>query len=265
MSESPWKNQNSRQDISEELYLRMNFSGEDFGIEPTARAGSFSTKLTLNSTSGIFELPNYANGGTPGPLLPEDSSTKDVKGLRIRDLDDDTALNTLNATQRASSTRNKGPLENIALALFGEGSFADVNHTVLAAYANSNVTYDTCIGMPQQSFSRVQPMFNSPNGPTWWLQTLDSFAMLRIGASISEKVPLLATQHVDRIKVLDETPGWIGNSSEGKVGKLSLGGELSLRKTKRYISYDTKKEVVQQRKVRHRRRLDEKSALWVQG
>jgi hypothetical protein len=36
---------------------------------------------------------------------------------------------------------------SIALALFKEGSFADVNHTVLAAYAHSDITYDGCIGV----------------------------------------------------------------------------------------------------------------------
>ncbi|KAJ5421522.1 hypothetical protein N7491_009967 [Penicillium cf. griseofulvum] len=54
-----------------------------------------------------------------------------------------------------------------------------------------------------------------------WTGTLDSFAMLRIGASISDKTPLLATQHVDRIKALDATPGWIGNNSDGKVGNFA--------------------------------------------
>ncbi|KAJ5209253.1 hypothetical protein N7449_003632 [Penicillium cf. viridicatum] len=66
-----------------------------------------------------------------------------------------------------------------------------------------------------------------------WTGTLESFAMLRIAASLSDKIPLLATQHVDRIKALDETPNWIGNNSDARVGKLFLGGEPPLRKMKR--------------------------------
>lgn len=65
-----------------------------------------------------------------------------------------------------------------------------------------------------------------------WTGTLDSFAMMRIGASMSDQVPLLATQNVDLIKALDETPGWMGNESEqDTVGKLCLGGERPLKKT----------------------------------
>jgi hypothetical protein len=72
-----------------------------------------------------------------------------------------------------------------------------------------------------------------------WTSTLDSFAMLRIGASISEKVPLLATNHAERIKALDEIPDWIGNEAEGKIGRLCLGGRRPLNKTEFYAGYDT--------------------------
>ena len=254
---------------------------------------------------------------------------------------------------------NKGPLYYIATALFGEGSFADIQHTVLAAYANSGIVGSGCIGIipfipllddPFSAFEvspgepcltgyslshpehrdpefddnvlhgiaadyfflfsghptvgptreRVQNAFASaaflatdvfaPNSQVsntisisydmgadiqipqisragiifvsvllgldlacllalslysaWiprWTDTLDSFAMMRIGASISERVPLLAARHVERIKTLDETPGWMGNASDGEIGELCLGAEQPLRKTKRYASYDTKK------------------------
>jgi hypothetical protein len=56
--------------------------------------------------------------------------------------------------------------------------------------------------------------------------------MLRIGASISDRTPLLATLQAERIKTLDETPGWIGNGSERAVGELCLGGQRPLSKTK---------------------------------
>lgn len=71
-----------------------------------------------------------------------------------------------------------------------------------------------------------------------WTGTLDSFAMMRIGASIANQVPLLTTRHVDCIKALDETPGWMGNESEQVVGKLCMGGERPL-KTRRYVGYDS--------------------------
>jgi hypothetical protein len=232
--------------------------------------------------------------------------------------------------------------------LFGEGSFVDVNHTALAAYANSDVEYYGCIGiypfmsllnwptitgrvalrlnycmLPIGRFDKIVKMHSLVATYLWifsgdsegpgpellegafsaaaflandvfmvdnhvktlflryamgtdiqipqispagiiltslllafyllclvalafysaciprWTGTLDSFAMMRIGASISDKIPLLATSHVERIKTLDETPGWIGNKSEGEVGELCLGGERPLKQTKCYIGYDT--------------------------
>jgi hypothetical protein len=356
VSKSPWRNQNNRQDISEELYLRMNFSNSESSIVGPLEleSGIYSKKLTLQTTMGYFELPNYANDGFPGPLIEGDPFTNATpSNLYKRNLDNDTAWNILNSTEKVSSHRPKGPLLSIALALFGEGSFVDVQHTTLAAYSRSNVSYYGCIGvipfisLLRDSYHRVSELFDpcltgravdgaydletknmsmlsmvaeyfflfsgGPRAPpanvvenafaasaflandammadayrpqglsisyslgvdmqipsisreglilvsvllglyllcllamaiysAWiprWTTTLDSFAMLRIGASISEKVPLLATNHAERIKTLDETPGWIGNEAEGKIGQICLGGQRPLKKTTCYASYDT--------------------------
>jgi hypothetical protein len=358
MSQSPWKNQMSRQDISEDLYLKMNFSGNyDAAISNLgAQAGTYSSKVALHTTTGYFELPNYANGQVPGPLIEGNPFSSSAGGLNARDLDSDTAWRTLNATDNLAYVLNKGPLLNIAMALFGEASFVDVNHTSLAAYANSGIIYGGCIdtlpfisllgltfpgpggmftpclvggqlfsgndtdsregnnltmhalvaayfsifsGDPyslppallENGFASAAFLTNdlfmttSVHSPTisisydmgtdqqiphisragvifvsvllgldlacllalalysaWiprWTGTLDSFAMLRIGASISDRTPLLATRHAELIKTLDETPGWIGNASDGEVGELCLGGERPLRETKHYRGYDT--------------------------
>lgn len=73
MSQSPWKNERARQDLHEELYLKMNFSGDyDVDVLPgglPVTPGIYSKKLTLDTTTGYFELPNYENGQVPGPLL----------------------------------------------------------------------------------------------------------------------------------------------------------------------------------------------------
>ncbi|PIG81868.1 hypothetical protein AARAC_003675 [Aspergillus arachidicola] len=350
MSQSPWENQRSRQDITEELYFKMNFSE---GFEPQVTSGQYSTKLTLHTTTGYFELPNYENGQVPGPLIENSPFGNSSQKLASRDLDSYTAWNILHATSNASNVQNKGPLLNIAMALFGEGSFADVQHTTLAAYANSGIIYRGCIdlvpfitlldetyhesptfypcltGTYLESDARLNHDSNATlhadvamyfllfsgvsSGPSservqnaftsaaflandmlmtnnfqsqtisisydmgadvpkpdisrggiifvsillglylicllalalysaWiprWTKTLDSFAMLRIGASISERTPLLATQHVEGIKSLDETPGWMGNASEGEVGVFCLGGERPLAKTRVYAGYNT--------------------------
>ncbi|KAJ5175919.1 uncharacterized protein N7482_001796 [Penicillium canariense] len=359
VSKSPWKNQKNRQNISEELYLRMNFSNsESSWFSPLGvKSGLYSRKLTLQTTMGYFELPNYANDGFPGPLIEGDPFANATPNLYKRNLDNETAWNILNATEKVSNYSTKGPLLRIALALFGEGSFVDVQHTTLAAYARSDVPYSGCIGLiPFISLLHSSDVVKAPalfdpcleggavkggtdaydletknismhsivatyfflfSGDSWappanvvenafaasaflandammadayrfpslsvsyslgvdmqipaisregiilvsvllgldllcllamaiysawiprWTMALDSFAMLRIGASISEKVPLLATNHAERIKTLDETPGWIGNEAEGKIGQLCLGGRRPLKKTQCYASYDT--------------------------
>lgn len=61
------------------------------------------------------------------------------RSLITRDLDNDTAWNTPDATNNITKVGNKGPLLNIAMAQFGEGSFVDVQHTALPAYAKSGM------------------------------------------------------------------------------------------------------------------------------
>jgi hypothetical protein len=349
-SHCPWKEENSRQGISEELYLRMNFTDTDSMV---VTPGIYSKKLTLQTTMGYFELPNYANGGFPGPLMTDGHPAANYHYFNYkRDLgnDSDTASNILKASNKVDNYSAKGPLLSIALALFGEGSFVDVEHTSMEAYAQSNVSdYDGCIALipftplldvndPNWSVpfnpclkgdqigggmyshdlyihSMVASFFyifsggsdapsvtimenafaasaflandvmmsdtSSPALDIWyhmgvdiqipsisragiilvsillaldllcllamaiysawiprWTTNLDSFAMMRVGASISGTVPLLATNHAERIETLDETPGWTGNEAEGKIGELCLGGRQPLKKTEYYAAYD---------------------------
>ena len=112
-----------------------------------ANPGTYSRKLTLHTTTGFFELPNYMIGQIPGTLIDEVPSGNGLPNLTTRDLDNDTAWTTLNVTTKLSNVALKGPLLNIAMALFGEGSFVDVQHTALAAYANSGIAYDGCISI----------------------------------------------------------------------------------------------------------------------
>ena len=65
-----------------------------------------------------------------------------------------------------------------------------------------------------------------------WTDQLDSFAMLRIGASMSsDDVQFRPTTQIGKIKTLDELPGWIGDATEGegRNGQLALGGRGRLR------------------------------------
>ena len=79
-----------------------------------------------------------------------------------------------------------------------------------------------------------------------WTNQLDSFAMMRLGASMADKVPLLIGLHKDKIKILDELPGSIGDASEDneKIGRLGLGGSTGLSKRRRYECYEEDREPV---------------------
>jgi hypothetical protein len=67
VTQSPWTTTRDRHSFSEELYLdvRLDHYG---GLPP--RRDFF--RVTLDTTTGYFELPNYLNDGIPGPLLDKD-------------------------------------------------------------------------------------------------------------------------------------------------------------------------------------------------
>ena len=62
LTQSPWKTTRARQDFSEELYI--NITG---GFN---QPGGFY-RVTVKTTAGYFELPNYMNNLAPGPLLEQ--------------------------------------------------------------------------------------------------------------------------------------------------------------------------------------------------
>ena len=66
---SPWRAVRSRQDFTEELYINVSMTGLHYE-RPEEKGGMF--RISLDTTAGYFELPNYTNGEQPGPLLDHD-------------------------------------------------------------------------------------------------------------------------------------------------------------------------------------------------
>lgn len=99
---------------------------------------------------------------------------------------------------------------------------------------------------------------------TWsprWTAQLDSFALMRIGAAIAEKLPLTVGQNKNTIKSLDEIPGWVGDTSGEKepLGRLGLGAGRSLasRANRRFeCEEEDDEEVTAEEKYVARRRLE---------
>jgi hypothetical protein len=57
---------------------------------------------------------------------------------------------------------------------------------------------------------------------------------------MADKLPLMVGRRTDQVKVLDEMPGWIGDTAgaDDEVGRLGLGAPRMLRGERRYRCYD---------------------------
>ena len=75
VTETPWKSTRKRQDFSEKLYLNITL------IDAPGHTKTSYYNVTLGTTAGYFELPNYMNGETAGPIL--DIDPKDVEDEAI--------------------------------------------------------------------------------------------------------------------------------------------------------------------------------------
>ena len=83
--------------------------------------------------------------------------------------------------------------------------------------------------------------------PTW-TASLDSFALLRMGAAMANDLPLISALEVKDLAVLDEKAGWVGDAGNGK-SLLCIGGEECVREN---IAYQS---VTQGQTIRLRRKL----------
>lgn len=137
---SPWKASHERQDFTETMYLKIMLHGFRGN---SVESGDYYSKITLETTAGFFELPNYMNGGVAGPLLEDNPNNHCGTDCTPQGLSNGGPLiydhnitshatlqgskleSAANATAELLSNVNKGPLLTIALALFGVGSFID--------------------------------------------------------------------------------------------------------------------------------------------
>ncbi|KAL4868288.1 hypothetical protein BDV12DRAFT_197342 [Aspergillus spectabilis] len=136
VTHSPWKATRDRQDFSEVLFLNVSLN-----YYMNLRDEYHFYKLTLNTTAGYFELPNYMNLGVPGPLLESDLGDlcgDDCKyqGFGSRTHNRRNAIATRPAAE-LEVVADKGPLFKIAMALFGQGSFIASRAQHPEAYAGT--------------------------------------------------------------------------------------------------------------------------------
>ncbi|KAJ5272622.1 hypothetical protein N7478_007747 [Penicillium angulare] len=162
-SNTPWNFTRNRQDFTETLYLNFTSSITDGGYDPTITL----YRITVNTTAGYFELPNYLNNGIPGPLLDDGPTSLcdkhcmnqgywdsyQVLKRRAEDTSNITALQ--NASWSSFDQTYKGPLLMTALATFGPGSFFEM-FTAEFDVMQDDVSFggndETCLAIP--------PLFN---------------------------------------------------------------------------------------------------------
>lgn len=362
-SVSPWKAQHTRQDFREEMYLNINISlGDD--ESSSTHAGVYYSKISVDTTAGFFELPNYMNGGIAGPLLEDDPSNYCGLDCQLQ-AGLDTGIYNHKTTSRATPNRtvevagnatlnfpktsNKGTLLTTAEALFGLGSFLDTLQSSIAyaASMDESIFGNSCIeivpflplvgGSALNELGNCQRYWSTKSEPkqialyylsifipdgfsdnyneilqnaftsaaflandvwmtdhfgtlgitydlgadteipvisrpglvlisillgldfvfllalalysAWtprWTSQLDSFAMMRLGAAMGDRLPMLVTRNVDGVKALDETPGYIGDitGGDGWVGELGIGHNTQLQRDRMYRCYQHDDEVL---------------------
>ncbi|KAL4955506.1 hypothetical protein BDW69DRAFT_160697 [Aspergillus filifer] len=150
VTRSPWQATRNRQDFSETLYLNVS----QYGYSSSGYGGAMSSfyRLTMATTAGYFELPNYMNGGVAGELLendPSDLCQSDCVyqgnanysiGWNYHQSSYYDRRQAQVLTEPLESTYelgNRGPLLTLALALFGEGSFVASRARNPSAYATT--------------------------------------------------------------------------------------------------------------------------------
>ena len=123
MTKSPWNQTGDPQELYEDLWLdyqisgRVPSNGSDIDLD---KQYDFTQHCNSLTTLGYFELPNYWNGNTVGPLIANLSA--DYEGFRwLR-------APRVMSTYKPAAVGNgfPGPLLAASVALFGKNTFFDL-------------------------------------------------------------------------------------------------------------------------------------------
>lgn len=128
---SPWKATDGRQDFFEVFYVNITFQASGL-INTDLKVTPFV--VTMNTTAGAFRLPSIMTNQEPGPL---DTNSSLCLGYNCQwDQRDETRFQYGDYFEPALP----GPLTMIALAVFGPGSFADMQQYTVVDQSNGNLT-----------------------------------------------------------------------------------------------------------------------------
>ena len=154
VSQSPWKATRDRQDTTETMFMDIH-SGSSQNSVDSNLPGNITLKVTIDTTLGYFELPNYNNNETAGPLLakgPHD--TCPLNGSICLSL----SKRSLQTNESSSSfaideVLNLGPLAMIVAAMFQPDSFIATRIP-----QNGTTPPDMLIGQPRPLPCTISPL-----------------------------------------------------------------------------------------------------------
>ena len=81
-----------------------------------------------------------------------------------------------------------------------------------------------------------------------WTESLDSFAVLRLGAAMVKDLPLISAIEAKEVLQLDEKEGWVGACQEGTSKRLVIGGQGQPTGIEQYRIFEDGRELRLRRK-----------------
>ena len=138
------------------MFLNIHFGSSKNLAGFDANPGNITFKLTIDTTLGYFELPNYKNNGIAGPLLPKDphDTCSDNEDQFLTPCPSKRSLQTNeNSTSFAIGyTPNLGPLAMIVAAMFEPGSF------IATQIPQKGITPPDMLGPPKPIPCTIPPL-----------------------------------------------------------------------------------------------------------
>lgn len=251
-----------------DIYTHRNVSYDNYtkfciDLAPLSRILSSRT-LNTGVGDGTFQFPGYDINSC---IIPSDPGEKEVSSAVI-------VGSWLNNFRLSVSKTNNADLENDPVTARADLENAFTIAAYLAnmawisggSYLGNSLTVNYDIGVDTQKPAislagliilsvlvglDLVGLLATAIYASWhprWTDSLDAFSMLRLGSSISERVPLKIALRNDHACVLDEIPGWVGvddgleesDPRRGHVECIALGGSGRLRSGKLYDAYEEK-------------------------
>ncbi|KAL9621641.1 MAG: hypothetical protein Q9160_003893 [Pyrenula sp. 1 TL-2023] len=246
----PWKLVRDRQEISDSVFMQLNSDGLAYlsgTLDLPDAKRAVTVRCSTETTTGYFTLPNKVDTPLAGPILEGFNLSAASDFTQYINNDSEHSFSNyelsewlgvfLNAkTARHSHLNQDYVNDTISTALRAGIIYAE--QSILSQAAAQPVWHRTLLETPgiemrkpsvtNTSIILISVILALHLIGLWllaifamvvptWTRSLDSWALIRMGAAISEEVhadlPLLGNIRADEAKILDHMEGWVGESS----------------------------------------------------